>query len=245
MRLDVYLTEKGFYKSRTRALRAIREGLVSVAGNTVRKPAFEVTPELEAKVSAGDDPVKFVSRGGLKLEFALERFGLSAEGRRCIDIGASSGGFTQVLLENGAKSVDAVDVGHGQLAPELTADPRVRNIENCDVRQFVPEHKYDFLTMDVSFISINLLAGTLHSFLLPGANAVVLFKPQFEVGRANIGKGGVVRSQKLALEYLENTVDLYENCGFKLRGMARSPVAGGDGNTEYLLWFTVLPENIS
>jgi len=242
MRLDVFLTDSGLYKSRTRALRAIREGLVKVDGKPVTKPAFEVTPELEALVEAGDDPVKFVSRGGLKLEAALDRFDLSPEGKDCVDIGASSGGFTQVLLERGAKSVTAVDVGHGQLAAELVADPRVSNVENCDVRTFRPEKCFGFLTMDVSFISINLLANTLSDLLLPGGEAVVLFKPQFEVGRANIGKGGVVRSQKIALEYLENTVKLYENCGFKLQDRMVSPVTGGDGNTEYLLWLTRLPE---
>lgn len=236
MRLDKFLAEKGCYKSRTRAANAIGEGLVSIRGRIERKASFEID-ENETEVYCLPDPLRYVGRGALKLEYAVSRFGIDVSGKNCADIGASTGGFTQVLLEKGAAYVAAVDVGHGQLDPLVSSDPRVGNFEGTDARAFDPGRQFDFLSMDVSFISVSLMKETVLRLLKPGGIAVILFKPQFEVGRGNIGKGGIVRSDGVAVSAMDRIVSDYESSGLMLIEKAESPIKGGDGNTEYLLYF--------
>ena len=183
------------------------------------------------------DPLDYVGRGALKLDFALEHFGISVEGLECIDVGASTGGFTQVLLRRGAKRVTAVDVGHGQLDKEIASDPRVIDLEGTDVRNCEFEDRFDFLSMDVSFISVTMLAAKTADLVKPGGNAVILFKPQFEVGRKYIGKGGIVKSSEASAAAMDNAVRVFSGAGFSFLGSTVSPITGGDGNTEYLLSF--------
>ena len=160
------------------------------------------------------------------------------EGLECIDVGASTGGFTQVLLRRGAKRVTAVDVGHGQLDKEIASDPRVVDLEGTDVRKCDFDGQFDFLSMDVSFISITMLASKTAELVKPGGNAVILFKPQFEVGRKYIGKGGIVKSKEASMAAMDNAVRAFSDAGFSFLGSAVSPITGGDGNTEYLLSFS-------
>ncbi len=237
MRLDSYLSEKGIYQSRTRAAGAIRAGCVSIGGKTVVKPSFDIDGIDPGSVTCLPDPLDYVGRGALKLEFALERFGINVEGLECIDVGASTGGFTEVLLRHGAKSVTAVDVGHGQLHDSLKKDSRVVNAEGTDIRLFSPGKEFDFLSADISFISLSLVCGKIAELLKPGAVCIVLFKPQFEVGKKAIGKGGIVRSQKDSIAAMEKIISDFTVCGLDLIGKDTSPVKGGDGNTEYLLCF--------
>lgn len=233
MRLDVFLTERGYYKSRARSARAVSEGCVKVNGSVVTKSSYDV--DNGDLIEAAEDPVAYVSRGGLKLEGALNRFGIDVSGRTCVDIGASTGGFTQVLLERGASHVDCVDVGTNQLAPELRSDPRVSSFENTDAREFAPGRVYDFLCMDVSFISVKSLSDTVLRLLAPDGTAVILVKPQFEAGRQALNKKGIVKDIKLAEKALADVISHYISAGFEIRGSIVSPVKGGDGNVEYLI----------
>lgn len=241
MRLDVFLADNAYYKSRTRAVGAIKAGCVFVGGKAVTKPSYELSEEEQGQISCLPDPLEYVGRGALKLDHALEQFRISVEGLECIDVGASTGGFTQVLLRRGASHVTAVDVGHGQLDKTLAADPRVTDLEGTDVRDFDPPAHFDFLSMDVSFISVTMLAAKIAELLKPGGNAVILFKPQFEVGRKFIGKGGIVRSKEASAAAMDNVVRAFVSNGFVFKGCVDSPIAGGDGNREALLWL-VKPE---
>ncbi len=235
MRLDIYLAEKGIYKSRTRAAEAVRSGCVFLREKPLLKPSYDLTDSDISALVCLPDPLEYVSRGALKLEYALKTFSISVAGLYCADIGASTGGFTHVLLRSGASHVTALDVGHGQLSPEIASDPRVLNAEGTDVRRFEPERKFDFLSMDVSFISVRLLAEKISGLLHDGADAVILFKPQFEVGRSSVGKRGVVKDQRRAMEAMRDTVAVFESEGLFLQASCDSPVTGGDGNREYLL----------
>ena len=239
MRLDVWLAEHGIYKSRTRAAGAIKAGCVSLNGKTLTRTAYDIDDVNGAKLKCLPDPLEYVGRGALKLEHALERFGICVEGLDCVDLGASTGGFTQVLLKHGAASVTAVDVGHGQLDASLRSDPRVTSVEGCDARNYTPSAgmTFGFLCMDLSFISIRKLKEKVSALLSPSGSAVVLFKPQFEVGREAVGKGGIVRDPARALAALAEVAAEYEAAGMLLCGQCESPVKGGDGNTEYLLFF--------
>ena len=239
MRLDVWLAEHGLYKSRTRAAGAIKAGCVSLNGKTLTRTAYDIDDAAGAELKCLPDPLEYVGRGALKLEHALEQFGICVEGLDCVDLGASTGGFTQVLLKHGAASVTAVDVGHGQLDASLRSDPRVTSVEGCDARNYTPPAgmTFGFLCMDLSFISIRKLKEKVSALLSPAGSAVVLFKPQFEVGRGAVGKGGIVRDTARALAILAETAADYESAGLELRGQCESPVKGGDGNTEYLLFF--------
>ena len=239
MRLDVWLAEHGIYKSRTRAAGAIKAGCVSLNGKTLTRTAYDIDDVNGAELKCLPDPLEYVGRGALKLEHALEQFGICVEGLDCVDLGASTGGFTQVLLKHGAASVTSVDVGHGQLDASLRNDPRVTSVEGCDARNYTPpaEVTFGFLCMDLSFISIRKLKEKVSALLSPAGSAVVLFKPQFEVGRGAVGKGGVVRNTELALSTLAEVAAEYEAAGLALCGQCASAVKGGDGNTEYLLFF--------
>ncbi len=238
MRLDVFLADKGYAESRTEAKGFITSGKVTVNGKTVTKPSFEVCDD--AMIGVDSEAKKYVSRGGLKLEGALDAFDIDVSGRLAIDIGASSGGFTDCLLKHGAERVIAVDSGEGQLSRTLLLDERVISIEKYNARYMKPE---DFCfvpsvaVMDVSFISATYLIGPLSHCLADGGDFICLIKPQFEVGRAAIGKGGIVKNEKDRERAVEKVTLYAASCGFVLKKIIESPIKGGDGNTEYLAHF--------
>lgn len=237
MRLDLLLLQKGLASTRSKAQDLIRNGQVSVAGNVVTKAGAEVPEGAEVAVAGAEHP--YVSRGGLKLAAALDGFGLSVSGRRALDVGQSTGGFTHCLLMRGAASVVGVEVGHGQLAPSLAGDPRVVLIERQDIRELDPAklgERFDLCVADLSFISLELVLPALPAFLLPHADLVLLVKPQFEVGPGEIGGGGIVRDPAARAGALAKVEKLCSLRGFTVAGKMESPLTGGDGNVEYLLY---------
>lgn len=236
MRLDRYLADQGFYKSRERAARAVESGCVQVNDTVILKASYMV-PE-NAKVVCLPDPVPYVSRGGLKLLGALNHFKLSPNGQSCLDIGASTGGFTHVLLEKGASDVTCVDVGHGQLDSTLLQDPRVHVFEGTDARTFRPNVQYDFICMDVSFISVTQMLETVCTLIKPGGNIVILIKPQFELTRSALNKNGIVKNKEIGLRRAKEIVSFFCQQGnLRSGGLMESPIHGGDGNIEYCGWF--------
>lgn len=239
MRIDVYLFESGLSSSRTEAKYLVNEGAVSVCGKVITKPSFDVTG-VESSIVIDKSKKQFVSRGGIKLAAALAAFDISVEGKCCVDIGASSGGFTDCLLRNGAARVVAIDSGSGQMARVLRDDSRVRVIENYNARYIKSEDIGYFpaiAVMDVSFISATYIIPRLAECLRCGADFILLIKPQFEVGRDNVGKGGIVRDSKARMEAVQRVVLCAEQYGFKKRGLIDSPIRGGDGNLEFLAHF--------
>lgn len=233
-RLDSELVSRGIARSRERAKEMIRSGNVTVNGATARKPSDEVCSE-DIILSSEEDV--YVGRGALKLEKAYEEFGLDLGGKRCLDIGASTGGFTDLMLRNGAARVFAVDVGHGQLAPSLVNDPRVENMEGTDIRNVTADDiggRVDFISVDVSFISLTKVFPKVYELLKDGAVAVVLIKPQFEAGRSDIGKGGIVKDKKVHIRVLTELDSFAQSIGFTVEKYTFSPVRGGSGNIEYL-----------
>ena len=238
MRADVYLFEKGHADSRTRAASLIGAGSVRIDGETVKKPSFELDPDAEHTVEISD-ACPYVSRGGLKLEHALTQFCIDVKDLAALDVGASTGGFTDCLLKHGAKAVCAVDNGSGQLHPSLAADPRVRSVENCNARYLTGDtlgFSPDLIVMDVSFISQTLILPALYPVLKPGGTLVTLIKPQFECGRKALSKKGLVRDPKDREEAVRNVTECAKALGFSVKGTAVSPIEGGDGNIEYLLY---------
>jgi len=238
IRLDEWLVEKGHYPSRARARDAILRGCISLDGELSPKPSRTVPGE--DAVHINDPALKFVSRAALKLVHALEETGYSPDGKVALDLGASTGGFCQVLLQNGARRVFGVDVGHGQLAETLLTDSRLVNIENLNARDLALEHlegsSPEFITSDVSFISLKLALPPALEIAAERAIGIFLVKPQFEVGRDGLGKGGVVRDDALALRAAEEIRDwLAAFPGWHVTHFMQSPIAGGDGNREYLL----------
>ena len=239
MRLDQFLTEKGHSETRTKAKNLIESGSVTVNGKLILKPAFDVSEDDE--ISCRTDLVcPYVSRGGLKLEGALNAFGIDPCGAIALDIGASTGGFTDCLLKHGARKVYAVDSGKEQLDARLKNDPRVHAIESYNARYMKPSDFEDVPTlavMDVSFISQTLLYPAIASVLPIGADLISLVKPQFEVGRQGIGSGGIVRSEKLRKEALERVKLTAVQYGLTPIASIASPITGGDGNHEFLVHF--------
>ena len=238
MRLDVFLSENGFADSRTEAKGFITEGAVTVNGKSITKPAFDVLGDEHIEVQR--DIKKYVSRGGLKLEGALLEFDVNVNGKMAIDVGASSGGFTDCLLKNGAESVIAVDSGSGQLVESLRRDSRVISIENFNARYMTPDSlpfAPNLAVMDVSFISATYIIKPLSDCLSDGADFICLIKPQFEVGRVAIGKGGIVKSEAERKRAIEKVTLFAESVGFRHIKTIRSPIEGGDGNIEYLAHF--------
>ncbi len=236
MRLDVFLTENKLCKSRSAAQCLINDGGVLVNGRTAAKNSLEVTDSDEITIVENKKP-KYVGRGGIKLERAFELWKLDIRGGLCVDIGASTGGFTDCMLQNGAERVYAVDVGRDQLDEKLRADGRVVSLEQTDIREFsFPEGETaDFIGADVSFISLRLILPHIFRLLKSGGAAVVLIKPQFEAGRKNLGKKGIVRSESARLKSVKEIEEFAVQCGFELVGTSQSPITGGDGNVEYLL----------
>ena len=238
-RLDVLLFERGLAESRQKAQALIMAGQVYVKGQKVDKAGAPTEPEAPIEIRGGG--LKYVSRGGLKLEKAMATWPIALAGKTCADIGASTGGFTDCMLQNGAAKVYAVDVGYGQLAWKLRSDPRVFCLERTNARYLTHEEipeTLDFASVDVSFISLSLILPPLRALMGPEAQAVCLIKPQFEAGREKVGKKGVVRDKKVHLEVLEQFLDHAKAGGFTLRGLTWSPIRGPEGNIEYLGWLS-------
>ncbi len=237
MSLDLYLTENGLAPTRSRAKLLIDGGSVFVNGISIEKAAYDIK---EGDTVTVENALRYVSRGGLKLEAALREFSISPAGLVVLDVGASSGGFTDCLLQNGARFVYAVDAGSGQLAASLRGDPRVDCRENYNARYMKAS---DFSTppmlavMDVSFISQTLILPALAAVLPIGARLISLVKPQFEVGRAFVGRGGLVRDEKARKSAIARVKEAGVACGFRFIGVMTSPITGGDGNIEYLVCF--------
>lgn len=246
-RLDILLTEKGLAKSRTAAAQLIKEGSVTVNGVTARKPSEQYDDTAEIAVSADSELTKYVGRGGLKLETAIEAFGISPNGCVCLDIGASTGGFTDCMLRNGALRVYAVDVGRDQLDPKLRSDSRVISLEELDIRDadesVIPE-KVTFVSCDVSFISLKAILPEIKRFTSPGAVCAVLIKPQFELVRTRIGKSGVVRDPKLQERVVKEITEFAASLGYKDIKTVASKITGGDGNREFLMHFIIEGDNV-
>lgn len=234
-RLDVLLTERGFAESRTKAQAVIMAGQVYVEGQKADKPgiSYEDTVSIEVR----GDVCPYVSRGGLKLEKALRDFGVKPDGFVCSDSGASTGGFTDCLLQQGAKKVFAIDVGYGQLDWKIREDPRVVVMERTNIRYVTPEQlgePLDLSVVDVSFISLKIVLPAIQALLKPNGQVLCLIKPQFEAGREKVGKKGVVRDPAIHREVLEDFVVLANHLGFTILGLTFSPVKGPEGNIEFL-----------
>ncbi len=237
-RLDVKLVEEGLFTSRERARAAIMAGLVFIDGQRAEKPGLMVGAGCTVEVRG--NPIPYVSRGGLKLEKAIKVFELNLNGRIVLDIGASTGGFTDCALKHGAGLVYAVDVGYGQLAWELRNDSRVVVLERTNIRYLTRDALKDlpdFATMDVSFISLSKVLPGLGGLMAGQAAGVALIKPQFEAGREKVGKKGVVRDPQVHVEVITNLVNLFLKQGWSVQGLDFSPVTGPEGNIEYLLYF--------
>lgn len=234
-RLDVLLTEQGYADTRSKAQAIIMSGLVYVNGQKADKPgvSYEETVSLEVRGAV----CPYVSRGGLKLEKALRDFGVKPEGYVCSDSGASTGGFTDCLLQQGAKKVFAIDVGYGQLDWKIRSDPRVVVMERTNIRYVTPEQlgePLDLSVVDVSFISLKIVLPAIRALLKPEGQVLCLIKPQFEAGREKVGKKGVVREKSTHVEVLQNFVELADSLGFRILGLTFSPVKGPEGNIEFL-----------
>jgi len=235
MRADQYLTANGHYDSRARAQAAIKAGLVSVDGRVVKKPSEKIKDR--AVVTAGQEH-PWVSRGGIKLDHALTKFGVDATGRIALDVGASTGGFSQVLAKRGAAKIYAVDVGHGQLHKDLQGHPKIISMEGQDARTLSPtqfDGAIDLIVCDASFISAMKVLETPLGLAVKGADLITLVKPQFEVGKVNIGRGGLVKTEELGLRALDRVKAWVRQKGWDPLATEVSPIRGGSGNIEYLL----------
>ncbi|CAH1217847.1 MULTISPECIES: TlyA family RNA methyltransferase [Paenibacillus] len=235
-RIDVLLVEQGFYESREKAKAAIMAGLVYANNERIEKAGMKIPREAELKVKGAVHP--YVGRGGLKLEKAIRHFGLDMNGRVMLDIGSSTGGFTDCALQHGASHVYAIDVGYNQLDWSLRNDERVTVMERTNFRYVTPEDLTgpvpDFASIDVSFISLQIILPPLMALLKRPAHIVALIKPQFEAGREKVGKSGVVRDSKVHQEVLESMLRFANELGLRLQGLTFSPITGGEGNIEFL-----------
>ena len=235
-RLDVLLVKRGLAPSREKAKTMIMEGNVFVNNNREDK-AGSMFPE-DCPIEIHGNTLKYVSRGGLKLEKAMTHFGIRLDGKICMDIGASTGGFTDCMLQNGAKKVYSVDVGYGQFAWKLRQDPRVVCMEKTNIRYVTPEDiadVLDFASVDVSFISLTKVLGPVRELLAEGGEMVCLIKPQFEAGREKVGKKGVVRDKAVHEEVITNIISFALENGFSVLHLEYSPIKGPEGNIEYLV----------
>ncbi|MEJ5227228.1 TlyA family RNA methyltransferase [Thermodesulfovibrio sp.] len=237
IRLDQLVLKRGITETREKARALIIEGKILVNGEKVEKPGSMV--DVNSEITLCGETLPYVSRGGLKLEHAIKHFSIDIKDKVAIDIGASTGGFTDCLLQHGAKRVYAVDVGYGQLAWKLRTDPRVVAIERTNIRYMerekIPE-PVDIATVDVSFISLKLVIPKLLEFLKPSGEIVALIKPQFEVGKGEVEKGGIVRSEEKRTKAVENIKDSFESLSLKVIGVVESPIKGQKGNIEYLIY---------
>ncbi|MCS6885535.1 MAG: TlyA family RNA methyltransferase [Acidobacteriota bacterium] len=237
-RIDKLLLERGLVESRQKAQALILAGEVKVGSHFVSKPSEKVAIDAEIAITAYP---RYASRGGLKLEAALKAFQIDPSGRYCLDIGASTGGFTDCLLQHQAAHVVALDVGHGQLLWRLRQDPRVEVREGVNARYLKPEdftHRFDLITVDVSFISLRKIIPVIPPLLEARADVVTLVKPQFEVGRSEVGKGGIVAEQEKHQRVICEIVDTAIAVGLCYHSVIPSPITGWDGNQEYLAYFS-------
>ncbi|QGM94122.1 TlyA family RNA methyltransferase [Methylocystis rosea] len=237
-RADAALHARGLFESRAKAREAIEAGLVTVDGRIVKKPSEPIAADAHIVAQAA---YPWVSRGGVKLAHALDQFGVDPDGRFCLDVGASTGGFTDVLLNRGARHVVAADVGHGQLHARLRADLRVTSLEGQDARTLTAAHLTEapsLIVIDASFISLSVLLPHVLSLAAPRADLVALIKPQFEAGRAAVKKG-VVRDEKIHAEVCARIEGEIEALGWRVSGVIPSPIEGGDGNREFLVHATL------
>ena len=235
-RLDLRLIEKGWVNSRQRAQAMIMAGQVFVNGQRIDKPGHRVSAQDLIECKAEDMP--YVSRGGLKLEAALQHFGLDVTSATCLDVGASTGGFTDCLLQHGAKRVYAVDVGYGQLAWKIRQDSRVVVIERTNVRHIAADaisERVDVITIDVSFISLKIVVPAVRQFMKTGALILALIKPQFEVGKGQVGKGGVVRDSEQHQQVIQVLTNFFNTQQLKARPVFPSPLLGPKGNREFFI----------
>lgn len=238
IRLDVYMTEQGLTESRERAKALIMAGQVYIDNQKCDKAGMMINPDT-AKPEIRGETLKYVSRGGLKLEKAMQEFPISLENKVTMDIGASTGGFTDCMLQNGAKRVFSIDVGYGQLAWKLRQDERVVNMERTNIRYVTPEEigeKIDFASIDVSFISLKLVLPVANELLKDDGELVALIKPQFEAGREQVGKKGVVKDKNVHFEVCKNALKYATDSGFSTLGLSFSPIKGPEGNIEYLMY---------
>jgi 23S rRNA (cytidine1920-2'-O)/16S rRNA (cytidine1409-2'-O)-methyltransferase len=236
MRLDRLLTERNLAESRERGQALIIAGQVLVNGQKVDKAGTLVRADADVRILGEQMP--YVSRGGLKLEKALAEFTIDVKDKTALDAGASTGGFTDCLLQHGAKKVYSVDVGYGQMAWKIRQDPRVVVIERVNLREMDPSlvpERIDIIVIDVSFISLEKVIPSLMRFLRPGGEIVALIKPQFEVGKGQVGKGGIVRDEAARDEAVEGVRRFVQEQGLEVRGIIPSPITGQDGNVEYLM----------
>lgn len=237
IRLDVAVFERGFAPSREKAKAVIMAGQVYVNNQKSDKAGTEI--KVDDVIEVRGKTLKYVSRGGLKLEKAMQEFPISLENKICMDVGASTGGFTDCMLQNGAVKVYSVDVGYGQLAWKLRTDERVINLERTNFRYVTDKEipdKIDFSSVDVSFISLKHILPVLNNLLSEHGQAVCLIKPQFEAGKEKVGKKGVVRDLSVHLEVVERIINLAIECGFSVKGLQFSPIKGPEGNIEYLIY---------
>lgn len=237
VRLDIYMVEKGLAPSREKAKAIIMAGQVYIDNQKCDKAGLNV--EEGTAVEVRGETLKYVSRGGLKLEKAMAEFPITLKGKTTMDIGASTGGFTDCMLQNGAVKVFAVDVGYGQFAWKLRQDPRVVNMERTNIRYVTPEQigtPIDFASIDVSFISLKLVLPVVYQLLSDNGEVAALIKPQFEAGRSQVGKKGVVRDINVHYEVVRNTVETAKEVGFIPAGLTFSPIKGPEGNIEYLIY---------
>ena len=246
-RLDQELVSRGLARSRTHAAKLIAAGRVARGGSVLTKPSASIQPE-DSLIVTDDAGPDYVSRAGHKLAGALTAFpGVSPAGLRCLDAGASTGGFTDVLLRAGAKEVAAVDVGHGQLVDSLRADPRVRVFEGMNVRYFTPDQiggTVELTVADLSFISLTMVVGPLAAATAPGGSLLLMVKPQFEVGRELLGRTGVVTDPARHRLAVERVAEAAVGVGLEIAGIARSPLPGQNGNVEFFMWMSVPEDSV-
>ena len=243
IRLDQLVFDLGLTESRERAKTTIMSGLVFVNGQRADKPGMQVPPDANVVIKGAALP--YVSRGGLKLEKAMKNFDVSMEGKVCTDVGSSTGGFTDCMLQNGAVKVFAIDVGHGQLDWKLRQDERVVCMEKTNIRYVQPEdlgEPIDFSSIDVSFISLTKVLLPIRNYLKENGEIVALIKPQFEAGREKVGKKGVVREKSTHIEVIEKVTDYAVSIGFEVAALEFSPIKGPEGNIEYLVHLKKRPE---
>lgn len=236
-RIDKLLVSQGFADSRTKAQALVMSGVVLVNEKRIEKSSQEFLPTEKIRIKGKSDEIKYVGRGGLKLEKALQEFQICPNKYVCLDVGASTGGFTDCLLQNGAKKVVAIDVGTNQLVWKLRNDVRVEVRENVNARYLKPENfdeKFDLIVMDVSFISVTKILPALKELLIESGIIIVLIKPQFEVGKGEVGKGGIVKDSTKHVEVIEKINKFAESIGLKNKGLIDSPILGADGNKEFL-----------
>jgi 23S rRNA (cytidine1920-2'-O)/16S rRNA (cytidine1409-2'-O)-methyltransferase len=241
-RIDKLLVDHGLAPSRTKAQAMVMAGVVLVDDQRVEKPSEQYSLQANIRIKGAEDPTsRYVGRGGLKLEGALRSFNLDVSGMNCLDVGASTGGFTDCLLQNGAKKVWAIDVGHNQIDWRLRTDPRVEVREGVNARYLQPADlmvSFDLAVIDVSFISVKLVLPAIVPLLKDGGRVITLIKPQFEVGRGQVGSGGIVRDEEQHRRVVAEVNELAESIGLRLVNVIDSPILGAEGNKEFLALYS-------